>query len=1341
MESADHVSSSVKRARASSTTSDAGTTTSDLTGDADSPISHPFSGSRPRVATSMSDAGSVSALLDDRALTLDDPADGDQYMAPPPPPPGVSMVETPPTETPPPVEEQFSRIQAHKDKKLETGQTWFLVSTKWLLVWREAAGSSVGYVDCSDLLAPTPTEGQPSLAFGLQESADYEMLPEAAWNLLIKWYGQRGPAFPRHVISVEGAPPILEVYLPRIGFSLVVQEGQSKGESTQSVASCTLSRATTLGQLRRKATDVLNLSPTEDSQIRLWLYPAQAQPRSEVLTSDIAATDTQFTQIKETSMNDPVSSVVDREPLEIMPFAVEVAGSDGTWPSQKQRSRQIFAQPQGQDSFSKLQKPPTVQAAQQLPALASDAESGPSTTTSRPLTRSQPSLERSTAPTKGIKGLTNLGNTCFMNSALQCLSNTPELKEYFVSRVYEQEVNEDNPLGNGGALAQAFGGLIQQLWSGQGSSAFTPRDFKWSLARFAPQFSGYAQQDTQELLAFLLDGLHEDLNRIKKKPYIEAPDWAGGGTREMVAFAKRQWDIYKMRNDSVIVDLFQGQYKSTLVCPVCAKVSIKFDPFMYLTLPLPNKTMWRHSVIFVPYDPQKGIQVLQMMLPSEASVSKLKTELAQQFGVSSPGMVVGGEIYQHKFFRFYYDYEPLNSIERNDHAIFWELRHDYHLAPAPNGEKLYMPSSALARHPQIEEERSAHLAAASRKETNVVVPVFTTANHGALGVPFFLSLDRKQAEDPAVVAQEVLEQYKRFILDPEALAKSWSSPSASTTTDQEMQFEDLSLPHPGEQHPHDVTAEIRADGQVLETTAPSLPVEETSTPVVHLLGDDGEQRIERGQRPFELHYLVNTTKPIKDADNWQARAEPLLDRARRLEEKRLKDGEEDTFPLLYKGGALVCVWNDVSAHQLLPRGGGDGRWGDQIHHVDDSRVAAEKSELASNAGKRKGKKQLTIEDCLDEFTREEQLGAEDPWYCPDCKEFRQATKKFDLWKVPDILVVHLKRFSAGRGLRDKLDTNVDFPIEGLDLSERVEGTKAVHELGDDVEGMKVDPEAVAVEQAIQSHSSGASSPASYLSSSRARDDNDKATKEDLSASILSAISEANDNAVASDKPIYDLFAVDNHFGGLGGGHYTSCAKNVEDGRWYYFDDSHVRPIHDPNEVKGSAAYLLFYRRRTTRAIGGKSREIVRMASAAPSGASSRAEASTLYHPEHLNGGDGGVKLPALERHDPYRQPFRPSRLGGFDSSDSLHRKSPTSSDEEDEVDRTLPGGFSGISSISSSPIGSPLLPELDTSVDSALSSVPPQAKRSGATFAKDDDDYDESPRSNEPEADGLSDRE
>ena len=186
--------------------------------------------------------------------------------------------------------------------------------------------------------------------------------------------------------------------------------------------------------------------------------------------------------------------------------------------------------------------------------------------------------------TCGLAGLGNLGNTCFMNSALQCLCHTPQLMYAFLSGEYKDDLNTDNPLGLGGKLASAFGSLLSKLWK-PGASFVTPKHFKFMLSKFAPQFSGYSQQDSQELLSFLLDGLHEDLNRIKEKPYKEEKD-ADGRPDEEVAL--EAWENYRARNDSVVVDTFQGLYKSTLRCPACGYTSVKFDPFMYLSLPLPS---------------------------------------------------------------------------------------------------------------------------------------------------------------------------------------------------------------------------------------------------------------------------------------------------------------------------------------------------------------------------------------------------------------------------------------------------------------------------------------------------------------------------------------------------------------------------------------------------------------------------------------------------------------------------------------------------------------------------------------------------------------------------------
>ena len=123
---------------------------------------------------------------------------------------------------------------------------------------------------------------------------------------------------------------------------------------------------------------------------------------------------------------------------------------------------------------------------------------------------------RSSTSLPGLTGLGNLGNTCFMNSALQCLSNCVPLTQYFLAGNYKDELNRNNPLGMRGEIANAYAGLLNQIWNEQYSSV-APRQFKMQVGRFAPQFSGYQQQDSQELLAFLLDGLHEDLKPCEKE--------------------------------------------------------------------------------------------------------------------------------------------------------------------------------------------------------------------------------------------------------------------------------------------------------------------------------------------------------------------------------------------------------------------------------------------------------------------------------------------------------------------------------------------------------------------------------------------------------------------------------------------------------------------------------------------------------------------------------------------------------------------------------------------------------------------------------------------------------
>lgn len=221
----------------------------------------------------------------------------------------------------------------------------------------------------------------------------------------------------------------------------------------------------------------------------------------------------------------------------------------------------------------------------------------------------------------------------------------------------------------------------------------------------------------------------------------------------------------------------------------------------------------------------------------------------------------------------------------------------------------------------------------------------------------------------------------------------------------------------------------------------------------------------------------------------------------------------DGGPLVRPGEGLIVDWSPEAYNTLF-----DGTVGDTLRGVlttinpsllPDPELAAKRDR--SNLRRRQG---ITLDDCLDEFGKEEILSEMDTWYCPRCKEHRRASKKFDLWKTPDILVMHLKRFSSSTIRRDKLDVLVDFPIEGLDLTSRV------------IENQE------------------------------------------------------------GKQEIYDLFAVDDHWGGLGGGHYTAHAKSFFDGCWYEYNDSSVSKKNDPSRVVTPGAYLLFYRRRSEKPLGG-----------------------------------------------------------------------------------------------------------------------------------------------------------
>ncbi|KAF0290804.1 Ubiquitin carboxyl-terminal hydrolase 2 [Amphibalanus amphitrite] len=119
----------------------------------------------------------------------------------------------------------------------------------------------------------------------------------------------------------------------------------------------------------------------------------------------------------------------------------------------------------------------------------------------------------------GLTGLRNTGNTCFLNTVVQCLSNTRALHDYILRDGRSSDASMP-AAATKGSLMNTFCALIRDMWtsSDETERVLTTAPLKSMIQRLAPRFMGSQQQDAQEFLRYLLEGLHEDVNRVTSQP-------------------------------------------------------------------------------------------------------------------------------------------------------------------------------------------------------------------------------------------------------------------------------------------------------------------------------------------------------------------------------------------------------------------------------------------------------------------------------------------------------------------------------------------------------------------------------------------------------------------------------------------------------------------------------------------------------------------------------------------------------------------------------------------------------------------------------------------------------
>uniref|UniRef100_A0A4W3JWA4 Ubiquitin carboxyl-terminal hydrolase 32 n=1 Tax=Callorhinchus milii TaxID=7868 RepID=A0A4W3JWA4_CALMI len=834
-------------------------------------------------------------------------------------------------------------------------------------------------------------------------------------------------------------------------------------------------------------------------------------------------------------------------------------------------------------------------------------------------------MDRHKVPTeKGATGLSNLGNTCFMNSSIQCVSNTQPLTKYFISGRHLYELNRANPLGMKGHMAKCYGDLIQELWSGAQKN-IAPLKLRWTIAKYAPRFNGFQQQDSQELLAFLLDGLHEDLNRVHDKPYVELKDSDGRPDYEVAAEA---WDNHLRRNKSIVVDLFHGQLKSQVKCKMCGHISARFDPFNFLSLPLPMDSYMHLEITVIKLDGSTPVRY-GLRLNMDEKYTGLKKQLSELCGLKAEQILLG-EVQISNIKNFPQDNQKVR-LSSNGFLCAFEV--PVPGSPCSATSPVETDSSPVpfvnGRHNQSSNANPTKPNLIPNGIPSTVVPAGTEKNL-CNGFPngYLPGGGDSPSTGYIIAVHRKMMRTELYFLSAQKIRPSLFG---------------MPLIVPCTVHTRKKDLYDAVWTQVSRLASP-LPPQEASN---HAQDCDDSMGY---QYPFTLR-VVNKDGNTCAWCPWY----------RFCRGCKVDCNEERTAV----GPAYIAIdWDPTALHLR--------------YQTSQERICEEHESVEQS--RRAQAEPINLDSCLRAFTNEEELGGDELYYCSKCKTLRLATKKLDLWRLPPILIIHLKRFQFVNGRWIKSQKIVKFPREGFDpsaflvprlptgsepqtalvdtkkqdvISLQESGTGGSIGINLSILNIKGSPTS-----GRKNHNSSKNSPSNSpkqgknrgrlrlpqlgsknrLSNSKENLDSIKENNVDLDhiSQLRNARSDQTIDAnymlncsvgnheeslqgcvtqdtevglvngvlhekeqnhfincsgngqcetktgkdtVADDqrallKPMYNLYAISCHSGILGGGHYVTYAKNPND-KWYCYNDSSCKEVR-PDEIDTDSAYILFY---------------------------------------------------------------------------------------------------------------------------------------------------------------------
>eukprot|EP00347_Sterkiella_histriomuscorum_P018454 403345455 len=615
-------------------------------------------------------------------------------------------------------------------------------------------------------------------------------------------------------------------------------------------------------------------------------------------------------------------------------------------------------------------------------------------------------FQRSSRARDGKVGLGNLGNTCYMNSSLQCLSNCYELTRYFLDERFKEDLNVDNPLGTSGRLVQAYAKLLNEMWN-QEDSVVRPHMFKRILGEYAQQFQGFGQHDSQECINSILDLLSEDLYRKPKKPYVEQTE---AGDRSDDVAAQEAWLKHLVRNESVIVDLFHGQYKSTLVCSICSRVSVTFDPFMTLSLPIPGKKE-RVGFFFVPYNitPEYKNFKGEVFMRESDTISDFRVQVAakytdEKFPFDASSFLIT-LIADNNVKRIVDQNSRVEDLLGQGTIILYQIN--------PN---LY------PRLPPLESSsKSDSNYGVDEKFTKVVTYMMTSQK-----MQYSSSYQIRQNNIPRILWIDKTKSLYEVHLE---VLNFFLGNFINLFKDQLTIFK-----------------KIQSVGLYTMEEFDQLSLEEKFQVIFPILNEENWQDVLRRNDlniqdclyTLRLKNLSGYMETCRFCGDKKCEGCPVpLSRNMTLQDFMMKIGIENNISFYtegYKRGKndviFEIVWNPKIEKQFF----------------DAFQTAVSfpgQKQLSQPTTQKDESSAITLQDCLEEFERPEMLDQDNMWYCNKCKEHVQATKSLKLFRLPLVLVINLKRFKHGKRMsmygagNGKLQTLVDFPLQGLDLQPHI----------------------------------------------------------------------------------------------------------------------------------------------------------------------------------------------------------------------------------------------------------------------------------------------------------------